>query len=225
MEWLQIPTDSILNTDLTNKELITELKYLALYAHLEQSPSEVQLKRHFKPKEREFIEKNKQNYDTFVSKSIARVIKKRGRNKLNYSSRVKSKGNSASLSDDLQPVCQTEHITEHNITEHKPAKEVDDLFMAFYSNYPRKVARGTAEKAWRKLSRQDKKLAIEFVSGKKYQDLMQLEKKEGRVRFIPYPASWIGSKGWLDEPVEKITNEASDLMMSEARKRMEGACE
>jgi len=70
MEWIKIPTDSILHTDLKDKELITIIRYQALYSQLEIEPNLVQLKRLFSSKQITFIEENKQIVDGFIKKHI-----------------------------------------------------------------------------------------------------------------------------------------------------------
>ena len=67
-------------------------------------------------------------------------------------------------------------------------------FESFYSTYPRKVARPAAEKAWRKLSPEDQKLAIMSLP-----DHIQEWKGRGDIQFVPYPASFLNGKRWLDE--------------------------
>lgn len=85
--------------------------------------------------------------------------------------------------------------------EEKPVdnyKEKNKAFEKFYELYPKKVARGDAEKAWKKI---DPKLYDEILRAvetqKKTNQLGNPEKK-----FIPYPASWLNSQRWKDE-VEK----------------------
>jgi hypothetical protein len=70
-------------------------------------------------------------------------------------------------------------------------------FDAFWSAYPRKVAKQAALKAWAKLkpapdllSQMLKALEIQAASE-------QWRKDEGR--FIPYPATWLNSRRWEDD--------------------------
>lgn len=72
--------------------------------------------------------------------------------------------------------------------------DLQDRFERFYAAYPLKKSRGTAEKAFGKL-RPDEDLLSELLSG--------LEKRRASgtwldPKFIPYPASWLNAKGWLD---------------------------
>lgn len=78
------------------------------------------------------------------------------------------------------------------------SKEKTKAFEKFYELYPKKVARGDAEKAWKKI---DPKLYDEILRAvenqKKTKQLGNPEKQ-----FIPYPASWLNAMRWKDE-VEK----------------------
>jgi phage replication O-like protein O len=73
--------------------------------------------------------------------------------------------------------------------------ELQDRFDRFYAAYPLKKSRGTAEKAFGKL-RPDDELVAQMLAG------LEQRKASGTwidPRFIPYPASWLNAKGWLDE--------------------------
>lgn len=77
-------------------------------------------------------------------------------------------------------------------------------FDEFWKAYPKKRSKGDAEKAWIKISpspeiREKIFQTIEIM--KKTDDW----KKDGG-KFIPYPASWLNSKGWDDEPLPQKRN-------------------
>lgn len=72
-------------------------------------------------------------------------------------------------------------------------------FERFWAVYPRKKSKGDAEKVWAGLKPPpDEQLLSLMLS--KIDQLKQTPdwKKEGGT-FIPYPASWLRDKGWLDE--------------------------
>ena len=71
----------------------------------------------------------------------------------------------------------------------------DDSFAAFYREYPRKVARKSAERAWAKL-KPDTALVEQIMAGLRAQ-LPQMRAKEPQ--FIPHPASWLRGARWEDE--------------------------
>jgi hypothetical protein len=70
------------------------------------------------------------------------------------------------------------------------------LFEKFWSVYPKKKNRGDAEKAFKKLNPDNELLQtiLDAVEGAaKGTDWL---KNDGQ--FIPYPATWLNAKGWLD---------------------------
>lgn len=76
-------------------------------------------------------------------------------------------------------------------------------FCAWYSFYPRKIARGEAEKAY---NQQVKKgyTHDELLAG--LNGYNALIRKEGTDRkFIPYPATWLRSQRWLDDDIQPQT--------------------
>lgn len=83
-------------------------------------------------------------------------------------------------------------------TQSMPVAEFDE----FWNVYPRKIARGTAEKAWKAASKTtDAQTIIE--SAKQYAAVMSAQEKT----FIKHPATWLNGKCWLDElppPAEKV---------------------
>tara|TARA_Y100000004_G_scaffold158616_1_gene185014 strand:- start:1779 stop:2186 length:408 start_codon:yes stop_codon:yes gene_type:complete len=68
-------------------------------------------------------------------------------------------------------------------------------FEQFYSAYPRKVGRYTAEKSFKKLSAKDKFDAYNGLQNYlKYWKASETEKQ-----FIPHPSTFINQKRWEDE--------------------------
>lgn len=85
-------------------------------------------------------------------------------------------------------------------------------FDRWYAAYPRKVARGAAEKAFTKA----RKLASldDLIAGaERYaQQVRGVE-----VRFIAHPATWLNQKRWLDErPITGLSSALSALQRAEA---------
>ncbi len=73
-------------------------------------------------------------------------------------------------------------------------------FHQWYSIYPRKIARGDAEKAY---NQQLKKgyTHDELLAG--LNGYNALIRKDGTDRkFVPYPATWLRSQRWLDEDIQ-----------------------
>lgn len=72
-------------------------------------------------------------------------------------------------------------------------------FARWYEAYPRKEARGDAEKAW--LAIRDRPLVETLLAAVEWQKragCLQDRKADGR-SLIPLPATWLRKKRWLDE--------------------------
>jgi len=71
---------------------------------------------------------------------------------------------------------------------------MDDGFTAFWTAYPRKVAKKDAEKAWEKLAPSPplQETIIDAIE----QQMMTQQWADG---FIPYPATWLRGARWEDE--------------------------
>ena len=68
-------------------------------------------------------------------------------------------------------------------------------FAEFWMAYPRKVAKGAAEKTWRKLKPSPELIAV-ILDSLQVWDLPE-------AKFIPHPATWLNHRRWEDQPVEK----------------------
>jgi hypothetical protein len=77
-----------------------------------------------------------------------------------------------------------------------PAYEPDG-FPAFWSLYPRKVAKRDAQKAWVKLS-PGATLQVEILDAVLARATSEEWTKDGG-RYVPYPASWLNGRRWEDE--------------------------
>lgn len=93
-------------------------------------------------------------------------------------------------------------------------------FAEFYKAYPRKVARKDAEKAWARLTPEEKGRAVEALPKHiKYWDQSGTAKE-----FIPHPATWLNGARYDDEieapsiPVKAVAWWASeDGVMAKGR--------
>lgn len=70
-------------------------------------------------------------------------------------------------------------------------------FDKFWAEYPKKKSRGQAEKAWAKLNPSEQLVAEIAAALKRAKTSGDWQEQGGK--FIPYPASWLNAKGWLDE--------------------------
>lgn len=73
----------------------------------------------------------------------------------------------------------------------------DDGFADFWEQYPKKVAKPAAEKAWRKV-KPSKQLLADLIAGLERQKASADWQKDGG-RFIPHPATWLNGRRWDDE--------------------------
>lgn len=77
---------------------------------------------------------------------------------------------------------------------------IQDFFIDFWSKYPKKKAKGDAEKAWKKIKPTEyDALFAGLEAQKKSNDWL----KDGG-KFIPYPASWLNGRRWEDSEVIEI---------------------
>jgi hypothetical protein len=67
-------------------------------------------------------------------------------------------------------------------------------FERFWQIWPKRVAKADAEKAWTKLSWEDKARALAVLP-----DHISVWAERGDPQFIPYPASWIRGRRFEDE--------------------------
>ena len=90
--------------------------------------------------------------------------------------------------------------TEVEVDIDKSRVEIDDGFVLFWNNYPKKVGKGKAEAAWKK-HKPNIDDVLKTLDWQK--DSKEWFKENGA--FIPHPTSYINAKRWLDEPTEENT--------------------
>lgn len=99
------------------------------------------------------------------------------------------------------PACEADAKQLHSVCLADAHLDVDEdeddisiaAFEDFYRAYPRKVARGAAEKTWAKL-RPNAELLAEMLAA------LQRWEVPTDPKFIPHPATWLNAKRWADEP-------------------------
>ena len=81
-------------------------------------------------------------------------------------------------------------------------------FNDFYNQYPRKMARKDAERAWNRLTPIQQAECLEAMPNY----LKYWKIKETAKDFIPYPATFINQERWTDElDIEPIQNKKPEL--------------
>jgi hypothetical protein len=93
--------------------------------------------------------------------------------------------------------------------------QTNELFDLFWKAYPKKKSKGDAEKVFKKI-RPDKAMVDSMICAIESQkDSYDWKKDEGK--YIPYPATWINAKGWLDE----ISNNTGKTLHDKNNKMLE----
>ena len=85
--------------------------------------------------------------------------------------------------------------TEQKRTEENRTDNAPELFAQFWKAYPRKEAKGNAEKAWKKIDISLLSVILEAIERQKATTQWQ----EANGKFIPLPASWLNARRWEDE--------------------------
>lgn len=69
------------------------------------------------------------------------------------------------------------------------------MFEDFWSQYPRRVAKRVAEKAWSRLSPAEQKAAIEALP----EHVRYWRQTDRSAELIPHPSTWLNQGRWEDE--------------------------
>lgn len=110
------------------------------------------------------------------------------------------------MEDDMTSVSQTPEDNSNliDITKRRISKKtygvqqtlVDNMFDAFWSVYPRRIAKGHARLAFRKQAMHTDPVAI--VNGaKKYAAFTETQKIDQQ--YIPHPTTWLNGERWEDD--------------------------
>ena len=100
-----------------------------------------------------------------------------------------------------KPTASIEYIEQKEGIEKKNkslrSQEADPFFDVFWSEYPKKMNKSMAVKAWVKL-KPDSELLNKIMEGlARWKQSESWQRDNGR--FIPYPASWLNGRRWEDE--------------------------
>lgn len=110
--------------------------------------------------------------------------------------------------------------------KNKKSKVYGDLFEAFWLAYPRKVGKGSAFKAFSKicLERDDLNPA-DIIAGA---NRLAADPNLPPQQYIPYPATWLGRDGWLDDAYperEKTPEELAKIRAEKYERERQAAIE
>jgi hypothetical protein len=103
------------------------------------------------------------------------------------SSHSESESESVSVLKDKKEECKKET---------KP-KQQDETFDMWYKHYPKKSSRGTAEKAWSRVT--EKHLVVTLILKALEWQCKQESWTKEKGQYIPMPSTYINGKRWLDE--------------------------
>jgi hypothetical protein len=81
-------------------------------------------------------------------------------------------------------------------------------FAEFYRVYPRHVARGAAERAYRRIIKNGEATEAELLAGA----MRYAAAQDGTdPKYIKHPSTWLNGKCWLDEPAPAANRQRSYL--------------
>lgn len=87
-------------------------------------------------------------------------------------------------------------------------------FDVFWNEYPKKVDKQAALKAWKKIKPDEGLMQQIVASVRKWKASDQWNKENGQ--YIPYPATWLNKRRWEDEVPEKKKTEAPRTIVNSA---------
>lgn len=100
--------------------------------------------------------------------------------------------------DECNAPTVTKTVTREEKRREEKKKETTSVgFADFWAAYPRKIAKGEAEKAWSKL-KPSPGLTTKIVSAVNAAAGCEQWARDGG-KFIPHPATWLNGKRWEDE--------------------------
>ncbi len=106
----------------------------------------------------------------------------------------------------MTPICRQDDCPDKNRIEeireeqNSVKKSEDDDFDIFWKNYPKKVGKAQAKKAWLKLKKSKKLPEIDvLLQAISKQKTSQLWIKDNG-QYIPHPSTWLNGERWNDEP-------------------------
>lgn len=110
-----------------------------------------------------------------------------------------------SCSTDVQPTFNSgSTIKEKKIKENKSKEKTSSSFDSFWILYPKKKAKGDAQKAWNKLKLTDDLFNTILDAVRRQSSSYDWTKNNGQ--FIPNAATWLNGGRWEDEVKEYTSN-------------------
>ena len=128
---------------------------------------------------------------------------------------VNQQSTNSQLTDNQQQYNNNNNITREQINKETNEGYTGDFdFDVFWNEYPRKVDKQAAMKAWKKI-KPDEPLMEKIISAvREWKHSDQWTKENGQ--YIPYPATWLNKRRWEDIPEKKKPVEPSKPVMNSA---------
>lgn len=104
----------------------------------------------------------------------------------------------ASLDKTREDIDKIREDKEQTRVRAKESANTTDNFAAFWQAYPRRVAKGAAQTAWKKMNCDKISLQTFIDAIDRAKRSAQWKKDNGQ--FIPHPATWLNQRRWEDEP-------------------------
>lgn len=98
------------------------------------------------------------------------------------------------------------------IQPEQTAPELPQDFEAFWTLYPRRIAKKDARRAWDKLSYDEQMHALEGLVAWRRVWLAR-----GDLEFVPHPATWLAGERWEDELPATILTSAAHVPVNGKR--------
>ena len=99
------------------------------------------------------------------------------------------------------PTSDDEELTKAGRAKKEPRSSQKDEFNTFWAACPKKVGKGAAEAAWRKLKPDATLTATILAAVERSKQSRQWLRDGGQ--YIPNPATWLNQRRWEDEPDTK----------------------
>ena len=120
---------------------------------------------------------------------------------LNYMKYNSSRGKDRPQDGKQQPPL-IQYNTDNTEQKNTRVRSIDwwigEAFSDFWKQYPRKVAKPAAERAWKKIKVDEKLFVIILAAIAVHKESPSWNEN----RFIPHPATWLNQRRWEDETVK-----------------------
>lgn len=203
MEWIKIPVADIVSGKFTNLQIAALVKYQALFASLEEEPTERQLLKNFTPTERAFLVDYAYTIGVQVVDELSKVQKKRRINNISYCKTTKQSKIQTSESN-LKSGAEERRGEEKRIEKKINKKSYLSEFEIWWAEYPNKKSKQDALKIFERLLEKKQVSFDELLAGvKAYAEHCRREKTEPH--YIKHPSTWLNQGCWADEYVPTKT--------------------